>query len=331
MNQKIVVTKPGGTDCIKIVQEPEPTPGNREVKIRILACGVAYGDVMLRKGIGIRASAFPVTPGYDLCGVVEQLGPGASSFSIGERVAAFPVRGSYQQFICLPEKEVLSIPQNIPAEEVVSVILNYTTAYQMLTRVAALRAGQTALIHGAAGGVGTAMLQLAQLQGIKVYGTVSEGKADLVAKLGGMPIDYKKDDFVTKLRAMEPKGVDAVFDPVGGPHLMRSYRVLAPGGTLVWFGASAAGASRFALAGTISRFLALKLRLGTRRAVFYGIPFAKKKHPDQFKADVAVLMAYLGDHKIKPIIAAVMPLSEAAEAQALLESSGVAGKIVLQP
>ena len=184
---------------------------------------------------------------------------------------------------------------------------------------------------GAAGGVGTAMLQLARLRGIKLYGTVSAGKAELVTQLGGIPIDYKKDSFVTQLKAMEPDGVDAVFDPVGGPQLMHSYRVLAARKKLVWFGASAAGTLRFALAGTILRFLALKLHPGTKRAVFYGIPFEKKKHPKQFRDDVAVLMAYLSEHKIKPLIAAVMPLSKAAEAQELLESSRVTGRSFCNP
>ena len=331
MNQRVIVAKPGGVDQIQLVEGPEPTPGDREVKIRILACGVAYGDVMLRKGIGVRASSFPVTPGYDLCGVVEELGRGASLFSVGEIVAGFPGKGAYQQFICLPEEEILAVPQEFSPEKIVSVVLNYTTAYQMLTRVAALGEGQTALIHGAAGGVGTAMLQLARLRGVKVYGTVSAGKAEIVAQLGGLPIDYKKGDFLRQLKLMEPNGVDAVFDPIGGSQLMRSYQALAPGGKLIWFGASSAGDSRLALAGTILRFLALKLRPGTRSIAFYGIPFAKKKHPEQFTEDVATLMTFLRKGEIEPIIAAVLPLGKAAEAQQLLESSSVVGKVVLLP
>ena len=175
------------------------------------------------------------------------------------------------------------------------------------------------------------MLQLARLRGVKVYGTVSAGKAETVAQLGGIPIDYKKGDFLAQLKVMEPNGVDAVFDPVGGSQLMRSYQALAPRGKLVWFGASAAGTSRVAMAGTIARFLALKLRPGTRSIAFYGIPFARKKHPKQFTEDVAALMTYLRKGEIEPIIAAVLPLSKAAAAQQLLESSSVVGKIVLQP
>lgn len=325
MNERVVVERPGGIDALKIVREPEPTPQSHEVKVRVLASGVAFGDILLRKGIGKTASAYPLTPGYDFVGVVEEQGPGSTRYAVGERVAGFPVTGGYQRFICVAEKELISVPQNLDPNEVVSTILNYTTAYQLLTRAAQLQPGDTALVHGAAGGVGTAILQLAQLLGVKMYGTVSTGKMALVRKLGGVPIDYKRSDFVQELKALEPNGVQAVFDPVGGRQLSRSYQTLAKNGTLVMFGASSAtqgkGNPTVVLAGTMARLFSLKLWPDSRHVKLYMIDSATKRHPEHFRQDVSTLLELLEEGKIKPQIALVLPLREVKQAHELLEAA----------
>lgn len=329
MNQRIVVKKPGGLDALNLVEEQEPTPSAGQVKVRILAAGVAYGDVMLRRGVGRPASGYPVTPGYDFAGVVETLGPGVSSFKVGDPVAGLPFTGGYQQFICLPAAEAFPVPQGLSPDDVVSVMLNYTTALGMLTRAARLKAGDTALIHGAAGGVGTAMMQLARLRGVKMYGTVSSGKMNLVRQLGGVPIDYTRADFVQELRTLEPEGVTAVFDGVGGSQLNRSYRALARNGTLVFFGASSAMSGNNpvpALAGTLSRAGLLMIRPGRRV-----VPFFRRTPREQLQQDVAALLKLLEGGQIDPQIAQVLPLSQAALAQELLEGAKVVGKIILHP
>lgn len=335
MNERIIVRKPGGPGALEVVQEQKPLAQAGQVKIRILASGVAYGDVLLRKGIGRAASAYPVTPGYDLVGVIETLGPGSTRFAVGNRVAALPITGGYQQFICLPESELIPVPPDLDPNEVVSLILNYTTAYQLLTRVIRLKSGDTALMHGAAGGVGTAMLQLAGLLGIKMYGTVSSGKMDVVRQLGGVPIDYQHADFVQAMKTLEPGGVQAVFDPVGGAQLSRSSQVVAKGGTLVMMGASAAaqgnGNPMLTLASTVLRLVALGLRPDSRKVKVYMIESALKKNPEHFREDVATLLGLLQQGKIKPQIARVLPLSEARQAQELLEGGKVTGKMILQP
>lgn len=335
MNERIVVHKAGGLDELKLVQEAEPVPLRGQVKVRILASGVAFGDILLRRGVGTRASAFPVTPGYDLVGVVEALGPDSTQYTVGDHVAAFPVTGGYQRFICVAEAELIPVPLELSPNDVVSVILNYTTAYQLLTRVVHLQPGDAALIHGAAGGVGSAMAQLAQHRGVKLYGTVSVGKMDFVRQWGVIPIDYKRTDFVKELHALEPQGVRAVFDPVGGRQLTRSYQVVARGGTLVMFGASSAvqGTDNpgLALLATVLRMLGLKLRPDGKRVVVYAIPSAKKKDPEAFRQDVTMLLGLLRDGTIAPQIAAVLPLREARHAQELLEAAKVTGKIILQP
>ena len=331
MNRRVIVRKPGGPDVLEGVEEAEPTPEPGEVKVRILASGVAYGDLMLRAGVGRRASGYPVTPGYDFVGVVDALGEGSRKYAVGDQVAGFPVTGGYQQFICLPETELISVPPNLDPAEAVSVILNYLTADQMLTRLARLNAGDTALIHGAAGGVGTAMLELARLRGVKLYGTVSAGKMNVVRELGGVPIDYQSTDFVQELRRLEPGGVRAVFDPVGGAQLSRSSRVLARGGTLVMFGASSATKSKnptLALIGSVARLLALRLRPDGKNVRWYFNSSIKTPH---VREDLAALLGLLAEGKLRPRALLVLPLREARQAHELLEGAKVTGKIVLRP
>ncbi len=333
MNRKIIIRRPGGLDQIEVVEGDEPIPAPGEAKIRVRAAGAAYGDVFLRRGLA--GGRFPATPGYDLVGTVEALGPGASRFRVGDQVAALPGAGAQQSHVCLPESELIPVAPDLPADKAVSVILNYTTAYQLLTHAARLKAGDVAFIYGLTGGVGGAMRQIAAQLGIVVTGTASSGKLEAARRDGATAFDRDEPDLVAAVRAWRPGGVDAVFDPVGGASLDRSYRLLAPGGTLVMLGAASAiqgaGNPKLKLAGTLARLLRLKLRPGSRRVVMYLIPRSKKKHPERFRRDVATLLGWLASGKIDPAIARVLPLDQARYAQELLEGSNVSGKIVLQP
>src|SRR5262249_14252527 len=135
-----------------------------------------------------------------------------------------------------PAAELVRVPPQFDPAEAVCLILNYVTAYQMLHRSAQTRPGETALVHGAAGGVGTALLQLARLHGVRTYGTASARKLGIVESLGGHPIDYRRSDFLKVIRGLPEGGVDVVFDGVGGWHLLRSWRALTGGGRLVAYG-----------------------------------------------------------------------------------------------
>ena len=333
MNRKVVIRHAGGPDQIEIVEEVEPVPGPGEAKVRILAAGAAYGDVLLRRGLA--GGRFPVTPGYDLVGVVEAIGPGAPSVQVGDVVAALPGTGGQQQHICLPQRELIAVPPNLPAEKAVSIILNYTTAYQLLTRAACLEAGDAAFVYGLAGGVGTAVRQVARQLGIVVYGTASSGKLESARQDGTMAFDRNTPDLAAAVRAQRPGGVDAVFDPLGGASLGRSYQLLAPGGTLVMLGAASAaqgsGSPKLKLAGTLARFLWLKLRPGSRRVKLFLMPQSKKKHPERFREDVTTLLGWLKEGRLDPVIDQVLSLNQVLYAQELLEASHVSGKIVLQP
>jgi NADPH:quinone reductase-like Zn-dependent oxidoreductase len=236
---RIVVTHYGGPDELRVVEEecPEPKPG--EVRVRVLAAGVSLPDLMMREGIHPETPALPFTPGWDLIGVVDRISAGISGIEPGQMVAALPIIGAYAEFVCLSQRELVPVPSGLDAAEAVSLVLNYVTAYQMLDRSAKVRPGQRVLIHGAAGGVGSALLQLGRLAGLEMYGTCSSGGASAVSDLGGIPIDYQDQDFVEEIHRLTRDGVDVVFDSLGGTHIWRSRKALRPGGRVVAYGLTA--------------------------------------------------------------------------------------------
>jgi NADPH:quinone reductase len=178
------------------------------VRVRVLAAGVSLPDVMAREGIHPETPTVPFTPGWDLIGIVDRLGQGVTGIAPGQIVAAMPISGAYAQFVCLPQTELIPVPSGLDAAEALSVILNYITAYQMLHRSAKVRPGQRALIHGASGGVGTALLQLGRLVGLEMYGTCSSKGAAAVSELGGTPIDYQQEYFVKEIQSLSNPGAD---------------------------------------------------------------------------------------------------------------------------
>jgi NADPH2:quinone reductase len=253
-----------------------------------------------------------------------------------------PISGAYAEFVCLPQRELVPVPAGLDPAEAVSLVLNYITAYQMLHRSARVRPGQRALFHGAAGGVGSALLQLGRLAGLEMYGTCSARTASDVSDLGAVPIDYQQQDFVAEIHRLTGDGVDAVFDPIGGPHLWQSRRALRRGGRVVGYGLSTSlrgkgltstrpgrrqrfrGSAIFAL-----YFAGSWLLPGRKRVVPYSIQTLKRLKPALFQQDLITLFDLLRQHKIKPVIAQRFSLANARHAQELLEKGGVVGKIVL--
>src|SRR5229473_139205 len=233
---RIIVTHYGGPDALRVVEEECPEPKDREVRVRVLAAGVSLPDLLMREGVHPETPRLPFTPGWDLIGVVDRLGEGVSGIERGQIVAALPISGAYAEFVCLPQGELVPVPSGLDAAEAVSLILNYVTAYQMLHRSAKVRSGQRVLIDGAAGGVGSALLQLGRLAGLEMYGTCSSPGASAVSDLGGIPIDYRNLDFVEEIHRLTSEGVDIVFDGIGGPHMWRSRKALRPGGKVVVYG-----------------------------------------------------------------------------------------------
>ena len=341
---RIIVTHYGGPDALQVLEEECPKPKPGEVRVKVLAAGVSLPDLMAREGIHPETPPVPFTPGWDLVGVVDRLGEGVSGIEPSHIVAAMPISGAYAEFVCLPQRELVPVPSGLDAAETVSLILNYVTAYQMLHHSAKVRPGQRVLIHGAAGGVGTALLQLGRLAGLEMYGTCSTQGASAVSELGGIPIDYQHQDFVQEIHHRTGEGVDVVFDSLGGSHIWRSRKVLRPGGRVVAYGLTGSlrggrlasgrsdGRHRFGGIAIFGLYIAGGWLLpGRKRVVPYSIQTLKRLKPAWFRRDLIVLLDLLQRQQIKPIVAQRFPLAEARQAQELLGKGGVIGKIVLVP
>ena len=154
------------------LKKSAPSQRMCEVRVKVRVAGVSLPDIMAREGVHPETPLVPFTPGWDLVGVVDRLGDGVSGIEPGQIVAAMPISGAYAEFVCLPQHELVPVPSGLDAAEAVSLVLSYITAYQMLHRSAKVRPGQRVLIHGAAGGVGSALLQLGRLAGLEMYGTL---------------------------------------------------------------------------------------------------------------------------------------------------------------
>ena len=339
---RIKVTHYGGPDALQMIEEECPEPKHGEVRVRVLAAGVSLPDLMMREGIHPETPPLPFTPGWDLIGIVDRLGNDVSGIEPGQIVAALPIRGAYAEFVCLPRRELVPVPSGLDPLEAVSLILNYVTAYQMLHRSAKVRVGQRVLIHGAAGGVGTALLQLGHLIGLEMYGTCSSRGAAAVSELGAIPIDYQHQDFVKEIHHRKGVGVDVVFDGIGGRHIWRSRRALRSGGKVVAYGLTASlrgGRLASGRSGRRHRFREIAifglyiaggwLLPGRRRVIPYSIQWLKRLRPALFRQDLISLFGLLQERRIKPLIAQTFPLAKASRAHEVLGKGGVIGKIVL--
>jgi NADPH2:quinone reductase len=338
-HKRVIVTHYGGPDALQVLEEECPEPKRGEVRVRVLAAGVSLPDLMMREGFHPERPPLPFTPGWDLVGVVDRLGDDVSEIQLGQPIAALPIRGAYAEFVCLGQRELVPVPTEVDPAEAVCLVLNYGTAYQMLHRSAKVRPGQRVLIHGAAGGVGSALLQLGRLAGLEMYGTCSLRGVSAVSKLGGIPIDYQNLDFVKEIHRLTPEGVDAVFDGIGGAHIWRSRKALRPGGKVVAYGLTSSLHGGRLASGRRHRFHGLPIfglyiaggwvLPGRKRVTPYSIQWLKRLRPEWFRQDMIALFDLLHQQKIKPLIAQRFPLAEARAAHELLGKGGVTGKIVL--
>ncbi len=306
----------------------EPREG--EVRVRVLVTSAAFTDVMIRKGMypDVKDKP-PFTPGYDMVGIVDATGPDAVRFKPGDRVADLTTIGAYAEYICLPEDRLTRVPDGVSEVDALGMILSAVTPFQMLTRVAKMQAGQSLLIHGAGGAVGTAMLQLAREAGITAFGTDVASKHDLIRSLGATPIDADAPE--AALLEATGGGVNVVFDPLGGDSLSRSLHALKPGGMLVAFGFQNEVLGR---GGSIPMDF-VKLTLwdwlpNGHATAFYSIGAMRRKHPDWFREDLATLFEMLAEGRIDPVVAEVLPLAEVRRAHERVEAGEVAGKLVLR-
>jgi NADPH2:quinone reductase len=332
-HQRVVVTRHGGPEVLQMIEEalPEPQPGQARVKVQV--AGVSAYDLMFRSSGSLPGTPrVPFTLGTDVIGVVDKLGDDVSAIQIGETVAGMTFSsgglGGYTEYICLPASDLVPVPAGVDPGEAVCLLANYLTAHVALHQSAKIQQGERVLIHGAAGGVGTALLDLGKLVGLEMYGTASSYNHEVVSNFGATPIDYRTEDFVKRIRDLTGDGVDAVFDPIGGARqLWRSKRSLRKGGRLVWFGVAATKKSGLRVIPLTMMMMAILMILPDGKKSM-SIPDLGKDN-DSYRQTLTELLELLAAGKIKPIIAERIPLSEAARAHELLERGGYAGRVVL--
>lgn len=342
--QHIRIAQFGGPEVLELVEEAAlPDPGPNEVRVKVSAAGTGFTDTFIRRG---RYPDFrgplPFTPGYDLVGTVDAVGPGVPEERLGQTVADLCVTGGYSQYAIRPARYLVPVPNGVDPAEAVCIPLAYLTAYQMLTRYRQLSPGASVLAVGASGTAGTALLDLASHFGLKAIGTCSAKNIPVVERYGATAIDYRGQDFVAAVKRLTAGqagggGVELAFDAIGGSHFKRSFACLAPNGMLIGYGSQtmAVGGESLLAAGLglarIKLWGALGKAFGGRSAAFYSITARREKYPQEFLSDMAALFGLLRDRAIHPVIAGRLPLSAAREAHVRIDSGGLGGKIVLLP
>jgi NADPH:quinone reductase-like Zn-dependent oxidoreductase len=330
--KSVSVTRLGSPEVLQVGETELREPGKKEARIKVLAAAVCRPDITVRNGTSLYSSTplgqkIPFVPGYAVVGEVDATGPDVTQVEVGDRVSVLTVIGGYTEFLYWRSDRLIPTPTTVDPAEAVTLILNYLVAYQAMHRSAGVRAGEAALIIGASGGIGTALLQLGKLAGLRMYGIASEEKHDIVTRFGATPIDYRSQDYLEVIREAESDGIDAVFDGMmrlnyieGGLSLLRR------GGTLVSFGEPANLRALFRILGT---FLRQKLTPNGISFKLYGTSSYFLFGQDSFNQDWATLFKLLEERQIEPVIMERFPILEAAAANQLLESGMATGNVVL--
>jgi NADPH:quinone reductase-like Zn-dependent oxidoreductase len=315
-----------------------PEPGPDQAVVRVEATGVSFAEQQMRRGKYYDQPPFPFVPGYDLVGVVERLGDGADGdLAVGQRVAAMTKTGGWADRVVLDTAELVPVPRGVDAAAAETVVVNGVTALRML-RSARVQPGQTIVVLGAAGGVGSTLVQVARDAGIRVIGTAGPSAQERVRELGAIPVDYRDDDVPARVRELAPDGVAAVFDHVGGPGIVDSWRMLARGGTLVSYGTASTrdvpGNPRLPVLKLLARLTVWNVRPNGRRATFFNL-WAGARKRDRYRADLrrdlGDVLGLLQQGAIDAQIAKRFPLRDAGEALRYAEQGGIVGKVVLEP
>jgi NADPH2:quinone reductase len=335
-NQVVQVRRFGGPEGLEVVEAPLPTAGRGEVRVRVLASGLEYTDVTIRRHLYPQTSARrpPFVLGYDVVGEIDQLGDGVSGFQVGDRVADMTVLGSNAAYRTLRASDLTRVPAGLDAAEAAALILSWTTAHQLLHRAARVQRGQRVLVQGAAGAVGQALLVLGRMAGLKLWGTARGEHAALIRELGAAPIDYQREDFTPVLSGR----FDVVFDGIGEDDYRRSFAALKRGGLLCVYGYTARVQPQRRLLTTmmwIARVYlwrgVLNWLLGSKRLRVYSINLTRARHPAWFREDLERLFGLLAAGAIRPRVAERISFDEVAEAHRRLEAGGLEGKLVLCP
>jgi NADPH:quinone reductase len=329
-NRVIQVSRFGDADGLQVVDAPLPAAGRGEVRVRVLASSVEYTDVTIRRRLypWVRRRP-PFVIGYDVVGLVDQLGGGVSGFQLGDRVADMTVIGANADYCTLRADRLSRVPVGVDAAEAAALILSWTTAYQLLHRAARVQRGQRVLVVGAAGAVGQALLVLGRLAGLELWGGARGAHAALIRELGATPVDTQREDLTRIL----PDGFDVVFDGVGKDGFGPSFAAVKRGGRLWAYGYADVQPDRrmLTILMWIARLYLWSLSPGGRRAGFFSVNVTRVQHPAWFREDLGRLFDLLATGAIRPSVAERISFDQVAEAHRRLEAGGLEGRLVLCP
>ncbi|MGD0682292.1 MAG: quinone oxidoreductase [Terracidiphilus sp.] len=319
----IQIYETGGPEVLKLAELPIPQPGPGQVLIRVEAVGINFIEIYFRKGV--YKSALPLTPGSEAAGTVEELGPGVTGFAAGDAVASVGVLGSYAEYALVPAASLVKVPAGLSMQQAAAALLQGMTAHYLSHSTYPLKAGDTALVHAGAGGVGLLLTQMASRLGARVITTVSTtAKAKLSREAGASDlILYTKQDFESEVKRLTGgKGVDVVYDSVGKTTFESSLNCLRPRGMLVLFGASSGPVPPFDL-----------IQLSSKGSLFITRPtlwhYVATRTELEWRAGEVLNWVAKGELKLRT--EHLYPLTEAAQAQTDLEARKTTGKILLEP
>ncbi len=334
----VVVTRFGPPEVLKIRDWPTPQPREGEVLIRTKAIGLNFADVLARLGVYPGVRKVPFVPGLELSGVVEEVGRDVRDLRKGDRVIALTRQKAYAEYVCVPADHAEVMPENMSFEEAAALSITYMSAYHSLVTLAKAQKGEKLLLHAAAGGVGTAAIQIAKYLGLEIFATAgSAEKLQVVQNLGADHlINYRTDDF-SKIVRLQTKGygVDVVLDSVGGRVFRKGWRLLAPMGRYVLFGFAAVTGER-----KISKLVALREVLAmpwifppsivSRNVSLMGFNLYFLAHKVEYFREMAKrLLGWYQDGIVRPFIGSTFPFDRIADAHAFLQSRKSFGKIVV--
>lgn len=337
MPRRLVITKAGSPSVLDVIEMPMPMPKEKEVCIEVYFAGINFADTLMRLGLYQPRPPFPFTPGYEVSGVIHSLGKGVTDFEVGQRVVAAMPNGGQASHVIAATSRVIPLPEEMSLEKAAAMPVTYITAHHMLHHLGNLKATDSVLIHGGAGGVGTAALQLCQWAGIdKVWATASGHKADVIKKYGGIPIDRHNEDFVDIIKqATEGRGVDHILDPISGENLKRSLKVLAMGGKVYTYGMSAAApTSKRSL---LKAYFAWRktpkldpLKMMTRNQGIFGVHMGTWDNEEVIAEQLHRIMEGIATGKLDPVIDSVFDIEEAAKAHQHIHDAKNIGKVLLK-
>lgn len=337
MPRRVVLTKAGSPSTLAVQEMEMPTPGAGEIRIKVAFAGINFADLLMRLGLYQPRPEYPFTPGYEMSGTVDAIGDGVEGFSVGQRVVAGVRNGGQSSHVLVSANKALVLPESISLEVAAAIPVTYLTAHHMLHHLGHITPDESVLIHGGAGGVGTAALQLCQWAGVtQVWATASGGKASTIEGFGGVAIDRHNEDFVQVIKqATGGKGVDHILDPIGGDNLARSLSVLKEGGRLYTYGMSAAAPS--AKRSLLRSFLAWRktpkfdpLRLMTRNRGVFGVHMGTWSNEVVMVEQLNRILEGVKEGHLVPVIDSIFDVEDVAQAHHHIHDGKNIGKVLLR-